>query len=77
MNAAAVKYRFRPETVKEAPGELDPPGGGIGELLEKTIRVRRPVLGVERAVLPRWSAFLAACATNVPGTPTARSTARW
>lgn len=72
MNAAAVKLTgFRPEILKGKPLQgFDPAGGGIALLLEKTLRARRPVLGVERVVLRAdGSAFPASCTTSVLRNP--------
>ena len=49
---------------------LDPAGGGISELLAKTLRTRRGILRAERAVRRRdGSAFAAACSTTVLRNP--------
>ena len=72
MNASAVKLTgFRPETLRGRPLEgFDPPGGGIAELLKKTLRVRRPVLAAERVVRRAdGTAFQASCTTAVLRNP--------
>jgi PAS domain S-box-containing protein len=49
---------------------LDPPGGGLTELLRKTLRNRRGIRRVERAVARAdGSAFPAACATTLLRNP--------
>jgi PAS domain S-box-containing protein len=72
MNAAAQSLtqrtfdslRGKPLTV------LDPPGGGVGALLAKTLGVRRPILRVERPVMRAdGSAFPATCATSLLRNP--------
>ena len=50
--------------------DLDPPGGGIAELLTKTVKTRRPILRVERVVRrSNGSAFPASCATTLLRNP--------
>ena len=49
---------------------MDPPGGGVTELLKKTLRSRRAILRAERAVRRRdGTAFSAACATTLLRNP--------
>ncbi len=49
---------------------FDPPGGGLTELLRKTLRIRRGILRVERAVRRAdGGAFPAACVTNLLRNP--------
>ena len=72
MNVSAVKLTgFRPEALRGHRLEgFDGPGGGITELLQKTLRVRRPVLGAERSVRRvDGSLFPASCTTAVLRNP--------
>jgi PAS domain S-box-containing protein len=49
---------------------LNPPGGGLAELLEKTLKTGLPILGLERAVRRADnSAFPASCATALLRNP--------
>ncbi len=49
---------------------MNPPGGGLAELLEKTLKTRRPILRVERAIRRADnSAFPASCATTLLRNP--------
>ncbi len=72
MNAAAEKLTgmSQLELRGTEPVCLDPPGGGIHELLRKTLRTRRGILRVERAVRrSNGGAFPAACATTLLRNP--------